>query len=113
MAQRPDDRSSAQSGHGRRDRGRPGADRRDGRGRAAQREGGRAERLVHLSAWSSATSAQQTAYAHLYITEHASSVSGGLGTANVASTINGDCNHAAYLGEADDVSIVAALNHAF
>jgi hypothetical protein len=40
-------------------------------------------------------------------------VSGGLGTSNVESTINGDCNHAAYLGEADDVSIVAALSHAF
>lgn len=65
------------------------------------------------SAWSSATSAQQTAYARLYITQHGSSVSGGLGTRDVESTITGDCNHAAYLGEADDVSIVAALNHAF
>jgi hypothetical protein len=65
------------------------------------------------SAWSSATQAQRSAYAHLYITEHGSSVSGGLGAANVESTINGDCNHAAYLGEADDISIVAALNHAF
>lgn len=65
------------------------------------------------SAWSSATSAQQAAYAHLYITEHASSVSGGLGAPSVQATINGDCNHAAYLGEADDISIIAALNHAF
>jgi hypothetical protein len=65
------------------------------------------------SAWSAATQAQQSAYAHLYVTEHASSVSGGLAAANVESTINGDCNHAAYLGEADDISIIAALNHAF
>jgi len=113
MAQRPDDRSSAQSGHGRRDRGRPGADRRDVAAALPSAKAGALSDSSTCSAWSSATSAQQTAYAHLYITEHASSVGGGLGTANVASTINGDCNHAAYLGEADDVSIVAALNHAF
>ncbi len=62
------------------------------------------------SQWTSATAAQQSAYAHLYITEHVSSA---LSAGNVESAINTDCNHAAYLGEADDISIVAALNHAF
>lgn len=65
------------------------------------------------SAWTSASQSQQTAYAHLDITEHGSNVSGGLGAGSVESAINGACNHAAYLGEADDISIVAALNHAF
>jgi hypothetical protein len=40
-------------------------------------------------------------------------VSGGLGAGSVESAINSACNHAAYLGEADEISIVAALNHAF
>jgi hypothetical protein len=65
------------------------------------------------SAWTSATQAQQTAYANLYISEHGSTVSGGLAAGSVESAINGDCNHAADLGEADDISVLAALNHAF
>jgi hypothetical protein len=65
------------------------------------------------SAWQSATQTQQAAYAHLYVTEHGSSVSGGLGGAGVESSINGACKHAAYLGEADDISVIAALSHAF
>lgn len=40
-------------------------------------------------------------------------MSGGLGAGSVESAINSACNHAAYLGEADEISIVAALNHAF
>ena len=65
------------------------------------------------TAWTSASHAQQTAYAHLYVTEHGTGVSGGLGATSVESAVNSACNHAAYLGEADDISIVAALNHAF
>ncbi|HTP18087.1 MAG TPA: hypothetical protein VMJ65_00695 [Solirubrobacteraceae bacterium] len=65
------------------------------------------------SAWSSATRAQQSAYAHLYVTEHGSHVSGALTPASVESATDSACSHAAYLGEADDVSIVAALNRAF
>jgi hypothetical protein len=65
------------------------------------------------SAWTAASQAQQTAYAHLYITEHGSNVSGALGAASVVSAVNSACNHAAYLGEADDISVVGALNHAF
>ena len=65
------------------------------------------------SAWSSATHAQQSEYARLYITEHGSHVNGGLSPASVESATDSACSHAAYLGEADDVSIVAALNHAF
>ncbi len=65
------------------------------------------------SAWSSASRAQQSGYAHLYITEHGAGVSGGLDAGSVESAIDGACNHAAYLGEADDIGLVAALNHAF
>jgi hypothetical protein len=65
------------------------------------------------SAWQSASQTQQAAYAHLYVTEHRSPVSGGLGAADVERSINSACNHAAYLGEADDISLVAALNRAF
>jgi hypothetical protein len=63
------------------------------------------------SAWSSATGAQQTAYARLYVNERLGGANRHVGTIKAA--LNGDCNHAAYLGEADDVSVVAALNHAF
>jgi hypothetical protein len=62
------------------------------------------------SAWTAAGAAQQSAYAHLYISEHVSSA---LAPGNVKSAIDSDCNHAAYLGEADDISILAALNHAY
>ena len=61
------------------------------------------------SAWASAGQSQQTTYARLYLTEYG----GTRGTASVVSAINSACTHAAYLGEADDVSILAAINHAF
>ena len=63
------------------------------------------------SQWSSATTAQQTAYSHLYINEHRDA--GFLSVPAVTSAIHSDCVTAAYLGESDDVSVVAALNHAF
>jgi hypothetical protein len=63
------------------------------------------------SSWSSATGAQQAAYARLYVNEHL----GGAGrdASAVQKALNSACNHAAYLGEGDDVSVVAALNKAF
>jgi hypothetical protein len=63
------------------------------------------------SAWSSGTGAQQAAYARLYVNEHLAGAS--RDAATVETAMNTACNHAAYLGEADDVSVVAALNHAF
>jgi hypothetical protein len=63
------------------------------------------------SQWASASSAQQTAYSRLYINEH--SDAGFLSVPAVVSAIHADCVSAAYLGESDDVSVVAALKHAF
>src|ERR1700733_6640621 len=58
------------------------------------------------SARASAGQSQPTTYARLYLTEYG----GTRGTASVVSAINSACSHAAYLGEADDVSILAAIN---
>ena len=62
-------------------------------------------------AWGSASQNQRSAYARLYIAEYPS------GAARDQDTTEADltsaCTHAAYLGEADDVSLVAAMNHAF
>lgn len=63
------------------------------------------------SQWSSAGRAQQTAYSRRYIGERADG--GFLTVTAVTSAIHADCVTAAYLGESDDVSIVAALKHAF
>jgi hypothetical protein len=63
------------------------------------------------SQWSSAGRATQTAYSRRYIGEHADA--GFLTVAGVTSAIHADCVTAAYLGESDDVSIVAAIKHAF
>jgi len=61
------------------------------------------------SEWASAGQSQQAAYARLYVTEYRSSRS----TGSVESALSSACTHAAYLGEADDISLVAAMNHAF
>jgi hypothetical protein len=61
------------------------------------------------SAWASAGQSQQAAYARLYVTEYRSSRD----AASVESALNSACTHSAYLGEADDISLVAAMNHAF
>lgn len=65
------------------------------------------------SQWAAATRSEQLAYAHLYIDEygpfadtarHADAVRGQIGRA---------CTHASYLGEADDITILAAERHSF
>jgi hypothetical protein len=61
------------------------------------------------SEWASGGQSQQAAYARLYVTEYAGSRSSG----SIESALNSACTHAAYLGEADDISLVAAMNHAF
>lgn len=65
------------------------------------------------SGWSAASSAQQTAYAHLYLNEYGglSNTAGSAGA--VQRAISSACVRAAYLGEADDVSVLAAIRHDF
>jgi len=63
------------------------------------------------SAWGSASQAQRSAYAALYLTEYPTSRVRDQDTTEA--DLTGACNHAAYLGEADDISLVAAMNHAF
>lgn len=63
------------------------------------------------SAWGSASQAQRSAYARVYVTEYASS--GARDQDTTEADLTSACSHAAYLGEADDISLVAAMNHAF
>lgn len=63
------------------------------------------------SAWGSASQAQRSAYARLYVAEYANT--GARDQDTTEADLNSDCTHAAYLGEADDISLVAAMNHAF
>ena len=63
------------------------------------------------SAWGSASQAQRSAYARRYVAEYASN--GARDQDTTEADLTGACNHAAYLGEADDISLVAAMNHAF
>jgi hypothetical protein len=65
------------------------------------------------SQWAAATAAQQTAYSHLYIDEYGSVANTARQAAAVRSAIDAACTHASYLGEAADVSVLAALRHAF
>ena len=65
------------------------------------------------SQWAAATPAQQTAYAHLYINEYGRFANTAARAASVRAQIARDCTHASYLGEADDISILAALRRAF
>ncbi|HEY5427943.1 MAG TPA: hypothetical protein VIK04_02410 [Solirubrobacteraceae bacterium] len=65
------------------------------------------------SAWAAGTGAQKVAYALVYIGEYG----GGPDTTRTArtlvTTIDTECVRASYLGEADDVSILASIRHAF
>ncbi len=65
------------------------------------------------SEWSSASQAQQNAYASLYLNEYGALPSGGRDASGIKSAINNACIQAAYLGEADDVSVVGALKHQY
>ncbi len=62
------------------------------------------------SAWTAATHAQQAGYAHLYVDEHAGAPPA---TSAVTAAIDAACTQAAYLGESDDMSVVAAIKHEF
>jgi hypothetical protein len=65
------------------------------------------------SQWGAATPTQQAAYARLYEREHEAGLSGAVSATNIASAITQACTHAAYLGESDDVSVIAGINHQF
>jgi hypothetical protein len=65
------------------------------------------------SQWSAGTPSQQIAYSHLYIDEHGRVADSTAEAALVRTEIDRACTHAAYLGEADDVSIIASLKDAF
>lgn len=65
------------------------------------------------SAWSAANQGQRADYARLYITEHPGSRISAYGQSRLQVLINADCTDSAYLGESADISILAAINHAF
>jgi hypothetical protein len=65
------------------------------------------------SAWAAASTAQKTAYAHLYINEYGDYANTDANAAAVRADVNQNCVRAAYLGEADDVTVLSALHHEF
>lgn len=65
------------------------------------------------SGWGSASQAQQTAYSHLYLNQHGVLPSGARDADSVKSAVSKACIQAAYLGEADDVSVIAAIKHQY
>jgi hypothetical protein len=65
------------------------------------------------SQWAAGTTGQKSAYAHVYINEHGRFANTARNAASVETAINKACTKASYLGEADDVSILAALRKAF
>jgi hypothetical protein len=65
------------------------------------------------SEWAAGTTAQKSAYSHLYINEYGAYPNTARYAAAVQAAINRACTHAAALGEADDVSVLAALRRAF
>ncbi|MGO9821314.1 MAG: hypothetical protein ACLPTJ_11770 [Solirubrobacteraceae bacterium] len=65
------------------------------------------------SQWAAAPSSQQTAYGHLYLKEYHPAPNTDSNAAEVAQTISKACVQAAYLGEADDLSVLAAFRHDF
>lgn len=65
------------------------------------------------SQWAAAAPRQQLAYSHLYIDEYGRSADTSAEAATVSAAITRGCTRASYLGEADDVSVLAALRHAF
>ena len=65
------------------------------------------------SGWSGASSAQKAAYVQLYLDAYGSFSGAGRTSAAVQTSINHGCIRAAYLGEADDVSVLAAVRGDF
>lgn len=65
------------------------------------------------SEWGAATAAQKIAYSHVYINEYGAFANTARNADAVEAAIDKSCIRAAYLGEADDVSVLASLRHAF
>jgi hypothetical protein len=65
------------------------------------------------SEWAAATPAQKIGYSHLYINEHGAFANTARNADAVETAINRACIRAAYLGEADDLSVLASLRHEF
>ena len=63
--------------------------------------------------WDAGTPAQKIAYSHLYINEYGRVPNTAGNAAAIETTIDKACTEASYLGEADDVSVLASLRHAF
>lgn len=65
------------------------------------------------SQWAAASPAQRTAYAQLYVREYGGLPDGARAAGTITATIGSDCARAAYLGEADEVTVLAAVKHAY
>lgn len=65
------------------------------------------------SQWASATGSQQNTYAQLYFAEHGGLPNAANDPTGIRSAINSACAEAAYLGESDDVSVLAASRQNF
>lgn len=75
--------------------------------------GGALSDSTSCSEWSSASQAQQNTYSDLFGSEHGVLLSAGRDANSIRSAINNACIQAAYLGEADDVSVVGAIKHEY
>jgi ABC-type transport system involved in cytochrome c biogenesis permease component len=65
------------------------------------------------SEWAAASGDQKVAYAQLFLRENGSLTNAGQTPAAVQNTITQGCVRAAYLSEADDISVIGAVNKAF
>jgi hypothetical protein len=75
--------------------------------------GGPLSDATTCSQWSAASSAQRSAYVQLYLESYGSFSGAGRTSAAVQTTITHGCVRAAFLGEADDVSVLAAVHGDF
>ncbi len=65
------------------------------------------------SEWAAATPAQKISYSHVYINEYGSYPDTTRNADVIETNINKACTRASYLGEAEEVSVLASLRHAF
>jgi hypothetical protein len=65
------------------------------------------------SEWAAATPAQKIFYSHVYIDEYGAYPNTTRNADAIETSINRACIRASYLGEAEDVSVLAGLRHAF
>ncbi len=65
------------------------------------------------SQWAAASTGQRAAYSRLYLNENPTLPDTTPEAGAVTSAINKACVEAAYLGEVDDVSVLAAIRHNF